>query len=116
MMRMMRTIIVLVLAMSVVTHAGVDLHGVVKDEKDQPAAGVTVYINGVAPKTGEGFGDGYYADWGKKAATDAEGKFSIADVDPELRFGLLVVGEGRPPVTKTKVDPAKEVNVKLRAM
>jgi hypothetical protein len=113
---MARIVAVVVLMATLARGAPVDLHGSVNDEKGAPAPGVTVYIGSVSPKQGEGFGDGYYTEWGKKALTDGEGKFVIEGVDPELRYGLLVVTEGHQAVRVSKADPAKEVKAKLKAM
>jgi hypothetical protein len=93
-----------------------DLHGTVTDEKGAPAAGATVCICRVTPKDGKPFEPMYYEDWGKKALTDADGKFTVEKVDAEKRFDVLVVTDGHQAVRLNKLDPAKEAKAKLKAM
>ncbi|HEX8521968.1 MAG TPA: hypothetical protein VF669_06905 [Tepidisphaeraceae bacterium] len=65
------TVAVLLMVTSVVC-AG-DLKGVVTDEKNGPVAGAVVSVVAIAPRKGEGFGAGYYADWQKHGVSDGEG-------------------------------------------
>jgi len=48
-----------------------------------------------------------WADCGKHASTDAEGNFSIAGLNPELQFKLMVVKEGYSAAFVDQVDPQK---------
>jgi protocatechuate 3,4-dioxygenase beta subunit len=48
-----------------------------------------------------------WVDCGKRATTDAEGKYSISGLDPELVFSLLVVREGYSATFVKNVDPLK---------
>jgi hypothetical protein len=48
-----------------------------------------------------------WADCGKHASTDAEGNFSIAGLNPDLQFKLMVVKEGYTAAFVDKVDPQK---------
>src|ERR1700760_3006914 len=47
-----------------------------------------------------------YVDCGKRALTDASGKFSMNGLASDLWFRLLVAREGSMPVFVMKVDPA----------
>ena len=46
-----------------------------------------------------------WVDCGKRATTDAEGKYSIGGLDPELVFNLLVVRDGYSATFIKNVDP-----------
>jgi protocatechuate 3,4-dioxygenase beta subunit len=48
-----------------------------------------------------------WADCGKHATTDAEGNFTIAGLNPDLIFKLMVVKEGYTAAFIDKMDPAK---------
>jgi protocatechuate 3,4-dioxygenase beta subunit len=48
-----------------------------------------------------------WVDCGKRATTDAEGKYSIGGLDPELVFSLLVVRDGYSATFIKNVDPLK---------
>jgi protocatechuate 3,4-dioxygenase beta subunit len=93
---------------------GADLRGVVMDGNGKAVEGATVYVLKVDMLVGRGPAQSLYADWGKKALTDAEGKFVIEKMDAQLRFKVLVAAEGRLPVVKEKVNPASELKVKLK--
>ena len=65
------------------------------DAAQKPIPQATVFIYTAKPRVGLGIMcPGCYVDCGKKATTDAEGKFLIAKLDPELLFRVLVVAEG----------------------
>ena len=91
------------------TFAG-ELSGRVRNLKGEPIAGATVFINTAGPREGVAiFCPSCYLDCGKKATTDAEGRFTLDDVDPSLVFNLVATADGyRAGVTKKWVDPAKE--------
>src|SRR5260370_36524504 len=48
-----------------------------------------------------------WTDCGKRATTDAEGKYSIRGLNPELVFNLLVINDGYSATFVTKGDPEK---------
>jgi len=48
-----------------------------------------------------------WVDCGKRAITDAKGKYSISGLNPDLVFKLLVVRNGYKTVFLDKVDPSK---------
>lgn len=69
--------------------------GTVTDAAGKPLEHATVFIYEGHVKKGYGvYCPTCWADCGKHAATDGEGKFSIAGLNPELRFKLMVVKEG----------------------
>jgi peroxiredoxin/protocatechuate 3,4-dioxygenase beta subunit len=83
------------------------LTGVVQDESGRPAANAMVFIYTAAPRHGPStFCPSCYADCRKRAVTDAQGKFVIASLDPDLLFRILVAGGGWEPKFISKVDPA----------
>ncbi len=80
--------------------------GTISDDDGKAVAGATVMIWTAAPKKGYSTHcPSCYADCGKRALTDAEGKFSFEHVDPTLRFNLLVVREGFAPQHVQKMEP-----------
>lgn len=98
------------------TVLGADLRGKVVDEKNVPIAEATVYVRSVRPTSGPSYGGSIYADWGKKAQTDASGQFVIAGLDETLRFTLMAVSEGRQPATSERVDPKRQnLTIKMKA-
>src|SRR5690348_5167557 len=69
-----------------------DLTGVVKDSDGQPLPQASVFIYTAGPKIGTGIlCPSCYADCRKRATTDAEGRFKIESLDPNLLFRILVV-------------------------
>jgi peroxiredoxin/uncharacterized GH25 family protein len=93
-----------------------DLTGVVKDRSDRPLSDATVFIYTAGPKEGTGvLCPSCYADCRKRTNTDADGKFSIEELDPSLIFRVLVVAKGFQPEFVAKVDPAeKPIEVALK--
>jgi uncharacterized GH25 family protein len=74
---------------------------------DGSAATATVLIDTAGPKTGTStFCPSCYADCRKKTKTDANGDFKIESLDPELKFRILIVGDGCTPQFVKNVDPA----------
>jgi len=96
---------------------GTALRGVVTDADGKPIPEASVHIYTAAVRTGVSpLCPGCYADCAKRTLTDGEGEFLIPDLDPELIFRVLVVGEGYKPQLVDKVDPAKaKLEVKLAA-
>jgi protocatechuate 3,4-dioxygenase beta subunit len=85
-----------------------DLTGIVSDETGNPAAGAVVYVYEVSPRQGTGVMDASsYPDRGKLAITDDAGAFTIAGLDENLLFKIVVAAEEHPSLLMNKVDPAK---------
>ena len=95
-----------------------DLTGKVVDAAQKPIPQAAVLIYTAKPRVGLGIVcPGCYADCKKKAATDAEGKFLVSELDPKLLFKVLVVAEGFKPQFAKDVDPQHgPLDVKLEAM
>lgn len=94
-----------------------DLTGVAQDEAGKPVTNAMVFIYTAAPKHGPStFCPSCYADCRKHAVTDAQGKFAIASLDPDLVFRVLVAGGGWEPQFVSKVDPAaKPLTITLKS-
>jgi len=95
-----------------------DLSGSVTDAAGKPVAQATVLVYTAKPRLGLGvLCPGCYLDCGKKATTDAGGKFLIPNLDPGLIFRILVVAEGLQPKFAADVDPTGgPLAVKLQTM
>ena len=83
------------------------LEGMIATADGQPATNALVVIFSAGPREG---GKGvisphYYADCGKRARTDAQGRFSIQPVDKELLYRLLVTAPGHRPDYIKDADP-----------
>src|SRR5688572_3459206 len=93
-----------------------NLTGIVRDGSAQPLRDATVFIYTAGPREGTGIlCPSCYADCRKRAKTDAEGRFTIEELDPSLLFRVLVVAKGHQPEFVAKVDPAeKPIEVALR--
>lgn len=116
---MMRSCVLLLVTILVSVSAAADrpdLVGKVYDTDGKPLVGATAYVYTAGVKTGfSPYCPSCYADCGKKSATDASGAFTIASLDPELVFRILVVAEGYKPEFVAKVDPAKgPIEAKLK--
>jgi hypothetical protein len=87
-----------------------EVSGHVRNLQGEPVSGATVFISTAGPRDGVAiFCPSCYLDCGKKATTDAEGRFTIADVDPSLVFHLVATADGyRAGATKKRVDPAND--------
>lgn len=86
-----------------------NLTGIVRNEAGQPVSNVVVFIYTAGPKQGPStFCPSCYADCRKRATTDAQGNFTIASLDPNLLFRVLVAGGGWEPKFVAKVDPAEK--------
>lgn len=84
-----------------------DLNGAVRDNNGNPLAEATVFIHTAKPRFGTSIlCPSCYADCKKQATTDAEGRFTIADLDPSLVFRILVEAEGFRPKLMGDVGPA----------
>ena len=95
-----------------------DLSGVVTDSSGKPLSSATVLVNTAAPREGVAvFCPSCYADCGKKAVTDAGGKFTIPQLDSSLVFYVVATAEGHRARVSKKIDPAKDTaNIKLDAL
>ena len=83
-----------------------DLKGTVTAD-GRPLSGATVMIYTAAVKVGTStFCPSCYADCGKRAVTDHAGQFTIASLDRELTFRVLVVADGYRPTFVQHVNPA----------
>jgi Carboxypeptidase regulatory-like domain len=112
--------ITLILALLTVSAepARVNLSGKVVDAAHNPIPQATVFIYTAKPRIGLGIlCPSCYVDCSKQATTDADGKFFISKLDPELLFRVLVVAEGYKPQFAKDVDPLKgPLDVKLETM
>lgn len=93
-----------------------NLTGVVQDTNGQPISHAVVFIESARPKQGPStFCPSCYADCRKSAVTDAQGKFTITSLDPNLLFNVLVASSGWQPQVVSKVDPAlKPLTITLK--
>lgn len=97
---------------------GLAVSGRVLDDAGQPIEGATVYVYSAGVREGTSpYCPTCYADCGKRATSDAEGRFTIGGLDSTLIFRLLAVAEGHRPKFVSPVDPqtAEAVAVKLAA-
>jgi protocatechuate 3,4-dioxygenase beta subunit len=84
-----------------------DLTGTVVDSAGKPVSGATVFIYTAAVRTGTSvYCPSCYPDCAKRATTDADGRFVIRTLDPDLLFQVLVLTEGYVAKSAKKVDPA----------
>ena len=94
------------------------IHGRVLDEAGKPVERATVLLYAAGVKIGYStYCPTCYADRGKRTAPDRSGAYTIAGLDGELWFRLLVVREGYAPEFVMRVDPAqgRSEDVKLKA-
>lgn len=90
------------------SNARPDLTGTVVNTSDAPVPRAMVFIYTAGPKHGtSSLCPSCYADCQKKAQTDADGRFKIESLDPNLIFRLLVVASGYESQFVSKVDPVK---------
>jgi hypothetical protein len=79
--------------------------GTVRDPYGMPVAGATVLVYSAGVRKGYStFCPTCYVDCGKRATTDADGNFSIAGLDDELLFDLIVLQEGHTPTWIKRLD------------
>jgi hypothetical protein len=82
--------------------------GTVTDAAGKPLEHATVFIYEGRVKKGYGvYCPTCWADCGKHASTDSGGNFTIAGLNPELVFKLMVVKEGYTAAFVDQVDPQK---------
>lgn len=109
---MSRTLAAYLLLSTLPLHAAaarVTVPGTVVDESSkQPVAGATVLVHSAGVRTGyDSACPTCYVDCGKRGTTDAEGKFSIEGLSPDLVFTMLVVRDGYGSIFIRKHDPEK---------
>src|SRR5439155_11136875 len=89
--------------------AGPALRGTVADADGKPVAGARVDVATAAPKVGQGlFCTSCYRDCAKSTRTDADGRFEIGDLDPSLKFTVLVSAPGKNSYWTGLLDPRLE--------
>jgi hypothetical protein len=82
--------------------------GKITDSSGKPLEHASVLVYEGHVKTGYGvYCPTCWADCGKHATTDAEGNYTIANLDPDLRFKFLAVKDGFSAAFIDNVDPAK---------
>jgi len=82
--------------------------GTVTDAEGKPVEHAMVLVYEAGVRTGYGiYCPTCWADCGKRALTDAEGRYTIAGLDPELVFKLLVIRDNYGAMLVEHVDPAK---------
>lgn len=90
------------------TAGRVAAEGSVVDASNRPVADATVVVYSAGVRKGYSrFCPTCYADCGKRARTDSAGHFSIAGLDDDLIFNLLIVRDGFSPKVIAAVDPLK---------
>ncbi len=100
--------IALLLAMIPALASAADLRGTVTDESGHPIAGARALISTAGVRQGSSpLCPSCYPDCGKAAITDAEGRFTIADVDDGLLFNVLIAANGFTPACTEWTDPRK---------
>jgi protocatechuate 3,4-dioxygenase beta subunit len=83
-----------------------DLAGTVVDTVGKTVEDAIVFVWTAGPKIGtSSYCPSCYPDCIKRATTDAQGRFSIPSLDPELLFRLLVARSGFSPAYVNRVDP-----------
>jgi hypothetical protein len=84
------------------------LNGFITGASGQPIGDATVLVYSAGVRTGYSlFCPTCYVDCGKRTTTDGAGRFTIAGLDDELRFNLLVVKDGFAPAWIRTADPQK---------
>lgn len=109
--------LLLIVATASVADPGV-LRGRVLDDQGAPLFGAVVDIYTARPRVGLATTcPSCYRDCAKSARTDADGRFSIGELDPKLLFRVLVFAAGRRAQVTQLIDPAeKALEVKLEAI
>ena len=84
------------------------INGTIIDEAGQPAKDATVFVYSAHLKKGYAIVcPTCWVDCGRRADTNAQGQFTIAGLNPNLRFRLLVLKQGFTATAKGGVDPAQ---------
>lgn len=83
------------------------LTGTVVDDTGRPLAGVRVDVSTAAPRVGTSiFCPSCYLDCRKWTTTDEQGRFAITQLDPALRFRLLLTHPQMQSLLTRPLDPA----------
>jgi Carboxypeptidase regulatory-like domain len=91
-----------------VSGASATITGTIVDDSGQPAKDATVFVYSARLKKGYAIVcPTCWIDCGKHTDTDGEGYFTITDLNPALKFRLLVVKDGFTATAKGGVDPAQ---------
>jgi hypothetical protein len=91
-----------------VTEESATITGTIVDEVGQPAKEATVFVYSAQLKNGYAIVcPTCWLDCGKRADTDAQGRFTIPGLNPALKFRLLVVKDGFTATAKGGVNPAQ---------
>lgn len=84
------------------------ISGTIVEGSGQPVKDATVFVYSARLKQGYAIVcPTCWIDCGKRAETDTQGRFTIAGLNPALKFRLLVVKEGFTARAKGGVDPAQ---------
>jgi protocatechuate 3,4-dioxygenase beta subunit len=82
--------------------------GTIVDDSGRPAKDATVYVYSARLKQGYAIVcPTCWIDCGKRADTNAQGQFTITDLNPTLKFRLIIVKDGFTAAAKGGVDPAQ---------
>jgi hypothetical protein len=82
--------------------------GQIVDAGGRPMEHATVLVRSAGVKVGySAYCPSCYPDCGKRAETGRDGTYSIAGLDPALRFNLMVVREGYAPLFIERIDPSR---------
>jgi hypothetical protein len=91
-----------------VSEESATITGTIIDDAGQPAEQATVFVYSAMLKRGYAIVcPTCWIDCGKRADTDAQCQFTITDLNPVLKYRLLVVKEGFTAAAKGGVDPAQ---------
>jgi uncharacterized GH25 family protein len=91
------------------TAHGNEITGQVVDTAGKPLAGATVMVSTAGPRVGVSvYCPSCYADCGRKAVTDADGKFAFRDLDPSLVFRLVAAADGHRARHSERIDPLSD--------
>jgi hypothetical protein len=91
-----------------VSKVSANITGTIVDDSGRPTKDATVYVYSARLKKGYAIVcPTCWIDCGKRAETDAQGKFTIADLNPDLKFRLLIIKDGFTATAKGGVDPAQ---------
>ena len=84
------------------------VNGIIADDSGQPAKDATVFVYSARLKKGYAIVcPTCWIDCGKRTETNERGQFTITDLNPALKFRLLVLKEGFVATAKGGVDPAQ---------
>lgn len=83
------------------------LSGIVRDEHGAPIAGATADIHTAQPRVGSSLTcPSCYRDCAKLTTSNDDGRFEIAELDPQLLFRVLIMAPGKKAQLSDWIDPA----------